>query len=220
MTLSLAGRPFELLVFDMDGVLVSTSDCHARAYRDLWQRLELAGPAYELIAGRRTAEVVQQVTATLQPSARQLTAWVDAKQRRARELIESTELCFDDTVACLQALTACGVPLAIGTAASAASAHALLERYALDGYFRQVVTADDIVQGKPAPEVYRRIIDDQGVPAAATLVIEDSLAGLQAAVAAGAATLSVRTGVAVDDAAFLGAYPDLASLQQALGVVA
>jgi HAD superfamily hydrolase (TIGR01509 family) len=216
MTLSLAGRPIQLLIFDMDGVLVSTSDCHARAYDELWQALGVQGPDYTLIAGRKTAEVVAEVTAALQPSPAQVGQWTAKKQQRARELIAATELCYADTRPCLKAFSDHGVPLAMGTAASAATVSAILERYALQEYFSAVVTADDIAQGKPAPDVYLRIIHDQGVAPEQVLVIEDSQAGLRAAVDAGAQAVSVRTGERIEHAAFLGTFPDLAALSDAL----
>lgn len=216
MTLSLAGRPIQLLIFDMDGVLVSTSDCHARAYDELWQSLGIQGPDYADIAGRRTAEVVAEVAAGLQPSQPQIAQWTDTKQLRARELITVTELCYEDTRPCLKALSGFGVPLALGTAASAATVTAILERYALQEYFSTVVTGDDTARGKPAPDAYLRVIDDQGVAAESALVIEDSQAGLRAAVDAGAQAVSVRTGEHIEHAAFLGAFPDLVALRGAL----
>lgn len=216
MTLSLAGRPVQLLIFDMDGVLVSTSDCHARAYAELWRMLGMQGPEYTVIAGRRTAEVIAEATAGLRPSPAQVSEWTATKQRRARELIAATELCYPDTRPCLDAFSACGVPLALGTAASSATVGAILERYALQQYFSSVVTADDVERGKPAPDVYRRIIDVQAVAPERALVIEDSQAGLRAAVDAGAQAVSVRTGAHVEHAAFRGAFADLTALRDAL----
>ncbi len=216
MTLSLAGRPIQLLIFDMDGVLVSTSECHANAYAELWQALGIQGPEYTLIAGRRTVEVIREVTSGLQPLPVQINQWTATKQQRARELIAATELCYADTSPCLRAFSGYGVPLALGTAASTATVSAILERYALQQYFSSVVTADDIVQGKPAPDVYLRIVHDLGVAPGCALVIEDSQAGLRAAVDAGAQAVSVRTGECIEHAAFQGAFPDLATLRDAL----
>ncbi len=216
MTLSLAGRPIQLLIFDMDGVLVSTSSCHARAYDELWQAIGIQGPEYTLIAGRRTAEVVAEVAAGLRPTPAQIGQWTTTKQRRARELIAAADLCYADTRTCLEAFSGFGVPLALGTAASAATVSTILERYALQRYFSMVVTADDIVHGKPAPDVYLRIIHDQDVEPQHALVIEDSQAGLRAAVDAGAQAVSVRTGERIEHAAFLGAFPGLTALHDTL----
>ncbi len=40
-------RRFELVIFDLDGVLVATSDCHALAFDELWRRLGVEGPVVE-----------------------------------------------------------------------------------------------------------------------------------------------------------------------------
>lgn len=220
MTLQIKGRDIRLLIFDMDGVLVSTSSCHARAYHDLWNRLGIDGPDYQSIAGRKTSEVVAEVTASLLPSEQQLQDWIQFKQRRARDCIDSAELCYPDTVDCLRTLAQCGVTMALGTAASAETVRGILQRYRLQDYFESVVTADDTERGKPAPDVYLSLIERHQVLPAASLVVEDSVAGLQAALAAGACVVSVRTGAVQDHAAFLGSFTDLAALRLALGVCA
>jgi beta-phosphoglucomutase-like phosphatase (HAD superfamily) len=57
--------------------------------------------------------------------------------------------------------------------------HGLLDRFAF------VLTCDDVTHGKPAPEVYRLAANRFGLPPSAVLVLEDSVAGLRAAKAAG-----------------------------------
>ncbi len=216
MNCSLAGRPIRLFVFDMDGVLVSTSPGHAQAYRELWETLGVQGPDYEQIAGRKTQEVIAEVTADLEPSREQIADWTGIKQRRARELLGSGELEYRDTRACLEMLAGHGMPMALGTAASRAATGDILRRLGLAGFFSCVATAEDTVNGKPAPDVYRIITDTLGIPPGSTLVVEDSHAGLLAAQAAGTLSVSVRSGLGSAQADFLGIFPDLAGLQRAL----
>ncbi len=218
MTISLDGRPFRLVIFDLDGVLVSTSASHARAYDDLWRQLGVVGPDYASIAGRKTSEVVSEVTAGLRPTAAQIDAWTLQKQQCARELIAAGDICFPDAAACLQQLSASGVALALGTAASTGTAHAVLDRYGFTDMFASVVTGEEVIHGKPAPDIYAQIINTLGIPADATLVVEDSLSGLQSALQAGACVVSVRTGVKVDGERFLGTFDDLDELLRATGV--
>jgi len=212
MTSAFSGRALQLLVFDFDGVLVSTSPCHAQAYRELWQRIGVESPAYETIAGRKTVDVIAELAAPVRPDPAQIDTWTAEKQRRARELIESADICFPDTQESLRGFAALGLPMALGTCASAATVESTLARYGMADCFSRVMTAEDVRNGKPDPEIYRTIIAQQAVDPAATLIIEDSAAGIQAALDANALVVSVRSGEMADADGFVGAYDDLASL--------
>lgn len=76
-----------------------------------------------------------------------------------------------------------------------------------------VVTGDDpeVKHGKPEPDIFRVAAERLGGDPAACLVFEDSPAGLQAALAAGAIAISVPD-PAMDRAAFAGSHEILDSL--------
>jgi HAD superfamily hydrolase (TIGR01509 family) len=207
---------FPLIVFDMDGVLVDSVPCHARAYRDLWTMInEPHGPDYSQIAGVRTVQVVREVTAHRNPSEAEITGWVKFKSDRARECLKGLQA-FPDMFASLEKLRAAGSRFAVGTGASRATADLLLGQSGLDRFFPIVVTADDVTRGKPEPETFLLAITKSGGNPEASLVVEDSEAGLAAGAAAGAFTASVRSCETIQHPRFLGAFPDVASLTRLL----
>jgi HAD superfamily hydrolase (TIGR01509 family) len=209
---------FDLLIFDMDGVLVDTGSCHSQAFTDLWQEVGIQGPPYHTIAGRKTAEVVAEFTAALAPSPTQICDWVAFKQRRARRYISTAALAYNDTTPALRALARYGFRLALGTSASRDTATLILDRMGLRLLFSVIVTAEDVVDGKPSPETYSRVMDHARVSPGKTLVIEDSMPGLQAATASKAFAASVRTGAVVDHPRFVGSFSGLSDLLLALGI--
>jgi HAD superfamily hydrolase (TIGR01509 family) len=210
-----------LYVFDMDGVLVDTSDCHRLAYQRLWQRCGVVGPPYDEIAGRSTADVVREQTAALHPSPQDIEAWVAFKQRQARSLLASTDILYDDTMAALRVLRDHGVALAVATGASRATATFILERTQLLAFFCALVTAEDVMEGKPHPQIFRQAIARAGGTPADCVIVEDSLAGIEAAIACGAGVVCVRSGLRSDHPAFLGSFPDLrAAVDYLIGSVA
>ena len=198
----------KFLVFDMDGVLVDSTPCHDRAYRDLWRHYGVAGPEYSAIAGRPTREVVAAYTADIDE-------WAAYKQQRARQYLITEPVMFADVLPCLEALHVSGVRMGVATGASRANAELLLDRAGIAGFFQFVLTAEDISRGKPDPEIYRRAAELAGQD---TLVVEDSAAGLAAAAAASASVACVRTGLSHPSPFFLGSYPDLTTLTRTLGV--
>jgi beta-phosphoglucomutase-like phosphatase (HAD superfamily) len=212
MSARLQGKCFSLVIFDMDGVLVATSPCHQQAYGELWASLGLTGPDYAHIAGRRTEDVVAEYTHGLQPSQDKIRAWTAFKQRQARHLIGVADICFDDTISSLERFKSLGVQLALGTAASRETVEVIFDRYGFGKYFSSVVTAAEVSVGKPAPDIFRQVLHDTNTPPNAALVVEDSVAGVTAAIGAEAYVVSVRTGVRGRSPLFLGAFKDVAAL--------
>ena len=195
------------MVFDLDGVLVDTSEVHAQAYAEVWRRAGLVGPSYADIAGRRTEEVVREVLADSTEQERAI--WVEFKQTRARQLLETAPVRFAGALRVLSELAATNVPLGLATGASRLNVELLLARQGLARFFKSVVTADEVTRGKPHPMPFEQVTRELGVAVEQTLVVEDSGAGMRAAVAAGAAVVCVHTGLAITHPRFCGSFGTL-----------
>jgi HAD superfamily hydrolase (TIGR01549 family) len=87
--------------------------------------------------------------------------------------------------------TGCRVGLA--TMSSCVQANRVLRILDLTAAFDFVATHDDVEQGKPSPEIYLLVAAELDVPPAECLVIEDSLSGVKAALAAGMHCIAVTT---------------------------
>jgi beta-phosphoglucomutase-like phosphatase (HAD superfamily) len=85
------------------------------------------------------------------------------------------------------------VPCVLATSAQPPNVERVLGKLGLRESFLAWVTAADVTHGKPAPEVYLKAAARAGVAPQRCLVIEDALAGVQAAKAAGAACLGLTT---------------------------
>jgi len=205
---------FDLLVLDLDGVLADTTRCHAAAWARLFDEMGRPAPAYELIAGQRTADVIASHGAV---APERVAEWVARKQALARSELARDGVLFADTAGALHALARLGLRLAIATGASRATATAVIRRLDLDVAFETIVTAEDVDRGKPHPDVYALVLERTGIPAERTLVAEDSRAGVESALTAGTHVVSVRTGLRVSHARFLGAFEDLRELAGWLG---
>ena len=77
------------------------------------------------------------------------------------------------------------VPVAICSGAERAEIEPVVEATGLAPCFSTIVTADDVVHGKPDPEGYLKTIGLLGVNAAEVVVFEDTEAGIESARAAG-----------------------------------
>lgn len=91
----------------------------------------------------------------------------------------------------LDALEAAGIPKGIGTSSRRKYVDQVLARFELADRFVFILSAEDVTQGKPHPEIYLAAARRQGVLPAEMMVLEDSQNGCAAAVAAGAFAVAV-----------------------------
>lgn len=83
----------------------------------------------------------------------------------------------------LDALRQKGCKLAIGS--SSKNTKLILGRIGLDGYFDAISDGTNITHSKPDPEVFLKAAEFLGLNPSECLVVEDALAGIDAAVAGG-----------------------------------
>lgn len=108
----------------------------------------------------------------------------------------------------LAALRSRGVPCALVTMSWRPMVDVLLEALP-EGTFDAVVTGDVVAEGKPHPEAYLTAMDVLGVEAAECVALEDSRAGVGAALASGARTIAIPYLVEIPEAAGLARVPTL-----------
>lgn len=93
----------------------------------------------------------------------------------------------------LDAIDGAGLPRAVATSSHRNFANRALGHFDLEPGFQFVLTAEDVTNGKPDPEVYQHASRKLGVSPESILVLEDSVVGSLAASAAGAYTVAVPT---------------------------
>jgi sugar-phosphatase len=181
---------FDAVLFDMDGTLISSTRAVERCWLQLAAELDmptgdLAPFRFHGVPGR---DIIDLLLADREPA------------ERAAALDRVVELEIADTagievlpgaVDALAALAPAGLA-AIVTSCGARLAAARLAAVDLT-VPDQVVTADDVVRGKPDPEPYRLGASRLGVDVRRCLVVEDAASGVASGRAAGAATLGLRT---------------------------
>jgi len=92
----------------------------------------------------------------------------------------------------LELLEQRNIPKGICTSSSLRVVSEVLRRKDLAKRFGFILTAEDVVNGKPDPEVYLKAAERFGIAPSEMLVLEDSEAGCQAASGAGAFAVAVR----------------------------
>lgn len=194
-------KPFNAVVFDMDGTLLDTE----LVFRDVvFEITEVLGfPMTEAVHLSMVGTSHEATNAILLE-----TYGADFPhelfQLRCREAMSTrmAEAVPLKTGAreILEELKRRGVPLAVATSSRRHHADSHLGTAGLLDLFETIITRDDVENPKPHPEPYLRAAAALGVPPAECLAIEDSHTGVQAAHAAGMQTIMVPDLVRPSDA--------------------
>jgi sugar-phosphatase len=173
------------ILFDMDGVLVDSTAAVAGTW-GRWARAHSLDPQRVIDGahGRRTIETVRAFAPHLD---------ADAESRR----IESAEAMELDTVSVIPGSLALlrSLPEAQWGVVTSATRPMAKSRLRDAGFPtpRVLVTADDVVHGKPNPEPYWKGAAGLGIATELCVVFEDSPAGISAGRAAGMRVIGLLT---------------------------
>lgn len=185
----------QAVIFDLDGVLVTTDDCHYKAWkrmadeegipfdRDINQRLRG-------VSRMESLEIILE-RAGRAYSAQEKAALATRKNGYYIELISKLDqsALLDGALQTLQLLRSHGMKTAIGS--SSRNAPTILRQTGLEGWFDAVADGNQIKFSKPAPDVFLLAARLIQVPDAECLVVEDADAGVEAALNAGMQVLAV-----------------------------
>ncbi|MBR5044516.1 MAG: beta-phosphoglucomutase [Clostridia bacterium] len=184
------------VLFDLDGVIVSTDRCHYRA----WKRMADEEGIYfdEKINDRlRGVSRMASLEIVLERASRSYTddekaALAARKNDYYRDLIR--ELTPSDilpgAMENLNELKENGILVAVGS--SSKNTPLILRRIGLDAFFDAVSDGNNISHSKPDPEVFLKAAEMLGADPADCLVVEDADAGIEAGRRGGMKTLSVK----------------------------
>jgi len=180
------------VIFDLDGLIVNSEDVYEQADIEVLRRRGKEYPA-ELRArmmGRPTAESLR---AMIEWHALEDTVeFLEAERSLLRDkLLETSLEPMPGLHELLAALERAGIPKAIATSGHRSYAADVLGRLEIHARFQFVLTSEDVARGKPAPDVYQLAAARLGLQPSETMVLEDSVNGCLAGVAAGAFTVAV-----------------------------
>lgn len=202
-------------VFDLDGTLVETEELkalsYARAAAELRPDLnegEVVEAFGDLVGlSRQEVAVGLMRRFELEDAARARMAefgvgapWQAYVQIRLgiyEEMLGDPKLIqehrYPHNIALLRSVRQEGFPTALATQSHREPARRVLDILGLEDEFDVVVTRDDVEHGKPDPEMHLLAARELGVGPEECLAIEDSPAGVEAALAAGAEIVAVTT---------------------------
>lgn len=185
------------VIFDFDGVLADSEPLHLRAYQQVLAQhgMSLEAPDYyDRYLGFDDAGVFRTVARDQGRDLddERLAALIRVKGEQFERLARQGEGLFPGAADCIRRAAA-EVPIAVASGALAPEIDTVLVAADLRRHFRAVVASGDTPRSKPAPDPYLRAlellrphVEAAGLdPAGGVVAVEDSMWGIESALAAG-----------------------------------
>lgn len=173
------------VIFDLDGVLCSTDRYHYLAWKSLADEQniyfdEQINNRLRGVSRMASLEIVLERSDRSYSPEEKLTM-AEKKNARYRELLKnvSPSDLAPGALETLEALRARGLKLAIGS--SSKNTPLILSRLGISDRFDAISDGNNISRSKPDPEVFVKAAEMLGLPCGECLVVEDALAGAEAA---------------------------------------
>lgn len=182
------------VIFDMDGVVVDNHQFHFKAWMEFAQKygFELDEEIYrEQFNGKTNKDLFQMIFED--PSDEEIAAYSEEKESLYRELYYDDLSPHTGLLDFLASLKRNRIMIGLATSAPTENVDWVLDNLQLRPWFDVIVDGSEVENGKPDPEIYLTACDRLEVSPGNVVVFEDSLAGLDSAIAAECKAVGVAT---------------------------
>lgn len=183
--------PIQAVIWDLDGVIIDSADEHRRA----WQRLAreegivMTDADFWATFGRRNDDIFATIWGEMPPErAKEL---ADRKEMYFRELIRESAAPLPGSIELMHGLHEAGFLQALASSTPIENIQLISDVLGLKRYLTVIVSGETVARGKPAPDIFLKAASELHMDPTKCLVIEDAVAGVQAAHAAGMRCIAV-----------------------------
>jgi HAD superfamily hydrolase (TIGR01509 family) len=173
------------VIFDLDGLLTDTEPLWSRSAKIMLERrhrqVDLA--LKPQLMGRAPADVARLMVEYYQLD-ESPEVFLAERVALMYELYNNKVPLMRGAQALVQELAQARVPIAVASGSPTALIDLALKQSGLGPYFEHRIGSDLVRRGKPAPDIFLRAAECLPTPARHCLVLEDSAAGVEAALAA------------------------------------
>jgi beta-phosphoglucomutase len=180
------------VIFDMDGVLVDSYDAHFAGWSRMYRELELDYTEADFAAdfGRTSRDILFRRFGDALANER-IRELDERKESLFRESMREKFIAMDGAAELIDALVADGFRIAVGSSAPSENIALCLEKLGRGDRISAIVTGRDVTRGMPDPQVFAMAAERLGVAPKYCAVVEDAVHGIEAANAAGMASIAL-----------------------------
>ena len=181
----------QAVIWDLDGVIIDSAEEHRKA----WQRLAreegitMTDEDFWATFGKRNDDIFAIIWGNL--PAERVKKLADRKEAYFREYIRETAAALPGSMELMRGLHEAGYGQALASSTPIENIDLISEVLGLKRYLTVLVSGETVARGKPAPDIFLKAASELGINPKGCLVIEDAVAGVQAAHAAGMRCIAV-----------------------------
>ncbi len=184
---------YEAVIFDLDGTLVDSMPAHFEAWTEALAQFNVPKDVFPedvfySMGGRPTQDIVAELNGEFGLNIDPADVAI-AKREAFLKALHKVKI-NEDVIRYAQSLRG-KVPMAIATGGTRVVAEKTLQAVSISDLFDEVVTANDVDCGKPAPDIFIEAAKRLEVDPRKCLVLEDAAPGIMAAQRAGMEVVTV-----------------------------
>jgi beta-phosphoglucomutase len=179
-----------LVIFDMDGLMFDTENISHETWIETSEKFGF--PMDRAITDRfigTTGKNVMRIMAEIYGLEVPLTEWREYQQALKAAKVDCTiskeSFKKRGLYSLLKYLKSNNITACVASCSEAYKVSKLLQETGTLEYFDFWISGDEVVCGKPEPEIFQKACNKAGIPPKQALVLEDSLSGIRAAYLAG-----------------------------------
>lgn len=183
---------YKAIIFDCDGTLINSAPVHFSAFQTALKQ-QGADIQLDWYMKRLGLSRVELLTEFAEHTSIQIDIPKAAAESEAQYLVRTGELTEIPEVVEIAKRNYRKVAMGVASSGQRLSVQLSLQSLSIDHLFDSILTADDVANCKPDPEIYIAAANKLNIDISACLVFEDTDEGLASAASAGAQFVDVRT---------------------------
>ncbi|MDR2203427.1 MAG: HAD family phosphatase [Nitrososphaerota archaeon] len=194
---------FEAIIFDWDATLANTQQAILFSFQQTLKKINLTIPDKHIkrCIGIGTAEtfreILQQKTIKQQqqqPIDEELIKQLVESKSQIQISLKNKIHLFPGAIEILNTVKQNKIKIGLASMNNQSVINTLIYDKKIEKYFQSIVTAEDVTQSKPHPEIFLKCAQQLNTTPLKCIVIEDSLVGVKAAKTAGMHCIAITTG--------------------------
>ncbi len=180
------------IIWDMDGILADTAPYHLAAWKAAFKKrgYEFTGEDFKGTFGQRNDFIIMDFLGEDVPE-KEMADISREKEPLFRDSIRAGLKPLPGAMELIKSLKDNRSPMALASSAPAANIELVIKTLGIENVFQATASDNDVIKGKPDPQVFLLAAERLGVRPESCVVIEDAVAGVKAAKRAGMSCLAV-----------------------------
>jgi len=182
------------IIWDLDGVIADTAPYHLKAWQETFRKrgIEFTEDDFRHSFGLRNDAILAGILGK-EISNEEINSISYEKEAAFRRIIGQNINPLPGVMELMKSLAAAGFQMALASSTPRENITLVIGSLGIKNYLQCMIAAEDVVRGKPDPQVFLLAAQGLGVEPGNCVVIEDAVAGVAAARSAGMYCLAVTT---------------------------